>query len=68
MSRRVPRQPKRRIFAVPMLLGLTSLVGLIIGLTGDGLLDWLSWLLLALPLLAVTAAWRGRESPVHNQN
>jgi hypothetical protein len=42
-------------FAVPLLLGLLSLGGLILALTGDAWRDHLSWALLATPVIAV--AW-----------
>ncbi len=57
MSARIARQSKRRLFATPLLLALASLVGLTLGLTGDGWRDGLSWLLLALPVVAVAIAW-----------
>ncbi len=56
MSVRVPPQAKRRIFAVPALIALASIGGLLLGLTGDGVRDIAAWALLALPILAI--AWR----------
>lgn len=35
----------------PLVLGLTSAVGLLAGLLGDGLADYLSWLALAAPVV-----------------
>jgi hypothetical protein len=45
----------RSTFAVPLLLALLSLGGLVLALTGDGWRDQLSWALLAAPVIAV--AW-----------
>ena len=50
------------VFAVPALLALATMVGLVAGLTGQGAPDVFAWLLLALPLgaLALSWAWRSR--------
>lgn len=59
-----PPSRKRRtlaqVFAVPLVLALASLTGLVIGLTGEGVPDLLSWLLLALPIAALAIAWARR--------
>jgi hypothetical protein len=51
--------PKHRtigqIFAVPALIGVMSIVGLIAALVGDGVWDGLSWLMLVTPI-AIYAA------------
>lgn len=60
MSARIARQSKRRVLALPLLLALASLAGLILGLTGDRWRDVASWLLLALPAAAVAIAWYHR--------
>lgn len=60
MNVRIARQSKRRLFAMPLLLALGSLTGLILGLTGEGWRDGLSWLLLTLPFVAVAIAWLRR--------
>ena len=52
----------RAIFAVPLLLALASLVGLVVALTGDGWRDAISWALLAIPILAVGWAMRARRA------
>ena len=52
----------RAIFAVPLLLALVSIVGLVVALTGDGWRDAISWALLALPILAVGWAMRARRT------
>jgi len=46
----------RHVFAIPLLIAVTSLIGLIAALLGDSLYDWLSWLGLGLPVLAVVIA------------
>lgn len=45
----------RSTFALPGLLALLSVAGLLLALTGEGWRDALSWAALAAPLLAV--AW-----------
>ena len=50
-------RPLRSIFAWPLFLGLASLGGLILGLTGDGLRDALAWLLLGTGPAAIVLAW-----------
>jgi len=46
--------PKHRtlgqIFAIPMLIGVMSVVGLVAALVGDGIWDGLSWLMLVAPI------------------
>ncbi|HEV7340186.1 MAG TPA: hypothetical protein VGN68_00990 [Sphingopyxis sp.] len=56
------RRGLRAIFAVPLLLALASIAGLVIALTGDGLRDAASWAALAIPVLAVGWAMRARRS------
>lgn len=51
----------RSTFALPSLLALASLIGLVAALTGDHWRDWLSWLALALPVLAIGWAMRHRR-------
>ena len=65
---RTPRTPRTdrpqsaaEVFRIPLLLGLASAIALVAGLVGDGLWDALCWLGLALPLVAIVAAWLGRE-------
>jgi hypothetical protein len=52
----------RAIFAIPLLLAIASLAGLIVALTGDGLRDAASWIALGIPVLAVIWAMRVRRS------
>jgi hypothetical protein len=51
--------PKHRtlgqIFAIPALIGVMSIVGLVAALVGDGVWDGLSWLMLITPI-AIYAA------------
>ena len=49
-----------RIFAVPVLIALTSLIGLIAALLGDGVLDVVSWVGLAVPLVIIGWAMKRR--------
>ena len=55
------------IFAWPLLLAVLSLVGLIVGLTGDGARDVVAWLLLGTTLVAIGHAFfRARKtSAIH---
>ena len=50
-----------RVFAIPSLLLLVSVAGLVLGLTGDGLRDALSWALLLIPILAAAVAFAKRS-------
>lgn len=43
----------RSTFALPFLLALASIVGLVVALTGEGWRDLVSWAALSTPLLAV---------------
>lgn len=45
------RQTNGQIFAIPMVLGVLSIVGLISALVGDGVWDGVSWVTLAIPIL-----------------
>lgn len=51
MPVRPRRQTNVQIFAVPLVLGVLSVVGLISALVGDGLWDGVSWLTLTTPIL-----------------
>lgn len=50
-NKRRAKQSLSQIFAMPLLLFILSLMGLISGLMGDGLPDYLAWGCLALPLI-----------------
>ncbi|ASK33063.1 hypothetical protein [Alloalcanivorax mobilis] len=50
-----------RIFAVPLFIGLFSLVGLLGALLGDGLLDVVSWAGLAVPVVIVGWAMKRKR-------
>jgi uncharacterized membrane protein len=52
----------RTIFAIPLLLALVSIVGLVVALTGDGVRDAASWAALAIPVFAVGWAMRARRT------
>ncbi len=45
----------RRVFGVPLLLAVATVIGLVSALLADGIWDALSWITLALPM--VVAAW-----------
>lgn len=62
------RQNLTTVFALPLALFAASVLGLVLGLTGDGLPDVAAWTLLALPLLVVTLAWRRRGRPSHSKH
>ncbi|GAB4012592.1 hypothetical protein GCM10028808_29160 [Spirosoma migulaei] len=46
-------KPFGHTWTIPILLGISSLVGLISALVGDGSWDALSWLTLGIPLLVI---------------
>jgi uncharacterized membrane protein YjjP (DUF1212 family) len=52
----IKRQSIRQTLAMPVLLAVVSLTGLVIALTGDGWRDLLSAFLLTLPLVAIACA------------
>ena len=43
----------RHVWTIPLVLGALSLLGLIVGLVGEGLLNMISWVCLAIPLLVM---------------
>lgn len=53
----------RQIFAVPILLGIATILGLGAGLLGDGGWDGAAGLLLAAPLVVTAWYWRTPASP-----
>lgn len=57
---RTPRQSAGRILGMPAALAVASLVGLILGLTGEGWRDALSAILLFLPLAVFVRHWLRR--------
>jgi xanthosine utilization system XapX-like protein len=60
MTSRSLRQSVWQIFAVPALVALASVLGLVGALVGDGIWDWLSSICLAIPaaIFGVSVAWR----------
>ena len=59
---RIRQHSLRAIFAIPLLLAVASLAGLVVALTGDGLRDAASWIALSVPVFAVVWAMRARRS------
>jgi hypothetical protein len=58
------RRSNLEVFAWPLVLGLASLLGLVLGLTGDGVRDLACWALLGLaPLVIIGALLRHRAQP-----
>ncbi len=49
-----------RVLAIPALLLLASLAGLVLGLTGEGVPDTLSWALLSSPIFVAAYAFSRR--------
>lgn len=60
-SRRIAPRGAAGVLAAPALLLVASLVGLILGLTGDGWRDVAASLLLALPVLLFVRSWLRRS-------
>ncbi len=60
-----PRLSNRRIWGMPILIGLLSAVGLLSALLGDGMWDALSWLALAAPV--VVTLWCVARSLRHGR-
>ena len=56
------RRGLRSIFAMPLLLALVSIAGLVVALTGDGWRDAASWAALAIPVFAVGWAMKARRT------
>lgn len=46
-----------KTFVIPTLLAVLSTVGLVTALVGDGPWDWISWVLVALPLVVFARSW-----------
>ena len=57
---RRPRASLLRVMAIPALLLLASIAGLVLGLTGDGFPDALSWALLSIPIILALIAFSRR--------
>ena len=54
--------PTSSIFKVPAAIGTATLVGLVLGLTGDGWRDVLAWLLAGLAPITIAAVLLRRGS------
>ena len=53
---------RQSTWTLPVLIALASLIGLVVGLVGDGVFDALGWVGLLSVLLAIGWAWRRREA------
>ncbi|MBB3034876.1 hypothetical protein [Alteriqipengyuania lutimaris] len=62
MSARRPHS-NLAIFAWPILIGAASLLGLVVGLTGEGARDIAAWSLLGSTLVAIAISWRRATRP-----
>ena len=51
--------PLKKIFRIPLALALTSGLGLVSALVGDGAFDWLSWAALGIPVAVIFKYGRG---------
>ena len=56
-----------RTFALPLFIGITSIVGLLAALLGDGVYDAVSWLGLGIPVAAVIYSYAKRHCPPPQQ-
>ena len=56
------KQGLRAIFAVPLLLAIASIIGLVVALTGDGRRAAAAWGSGAIPVCAVAWARRARRT------
>lgn len=55
------RNQLRAIYGLPVLIGLLTIGGLFVALTGDGWRDALSWVALGVPIAAVAVAIIARK-------
>jgi hypothetical protein len=51
----------RRVWTAPTLVAIASVVGLIAGLLGDGVLDWISWIGLGAAVIVLGWALAARR-------
>tara|TARA_R110000751_G_scaffold2018_8_gene8939 strand:+ start:288345 stop:288524 length:180 start_codon:yes stop_codon:yes gene_type:complete len=54
-------RPTFAIFALPMVIFISGIAGLVIALTGDGWRDAAAWAALTAPIAAVFRAMRNRQ-------
>lgn len=52
----------RRVWTVPIIVAIASLVGLVSGLLGDGVLDWIAWFGLGAAVAVLTWALVARRT------
>ena len=53
MARLPRRRTGWRVALTPVLIALASAIGLIAALLGEGVWDWIAWIALAVPVLAL---------------
>lgn len=58
-DRRPARRTLSQIFAMPIVLGILSTIGLVSALIGDGAWDAVSWITLAVPIVLLGYFLRG---------
>ncbi len=51
----------RSTWAIPIALGLLTIVGLVVALTGDGWRDMVAWIALGAPVIATVFAFATRR-------
>jgi len=54
--------PLRAIFALPLIIAVLGVIGLVSALTGDGWRDWISWAGLAVPIAVTIWATKTRRT------
>lgn len=59
-TRPTSRRTAWQVFGWPLLIGIFAVIGLVLGLTGDGARDWLAVALLAAGPAVFARAWSQR--------
>ncbi len=63
MSRHPVRRTALAIFRAPLLIAVATLTGLVAGLLGDGVRDWIAWAGIGAPVAAIIWALTRRKEP-----
>jgi len=66
-TRPVRRRRSSAIFAWPAVIASLTVVGLVIGLTGDGWRDGFAWVFVSGAPIAILIAFKRRQSPKLSQ-